>query len=665
MLYTLKYLVHFCILISFIIAHGDENYIKININSIEDLKMLSRMDVNLDHHRSLDEVNAYASDEKIIELESNGFNIQIIENKAFSYFNELRDNPIHLDNPMDLYHNYSELTLFLENIASQFPNITNLFSIGQSVQGRELWVMEISNNPGENEIEPEFKYIANMHGDETPGREFSLYLIEWLCNGYNNNDRATDLINNTAIYIMPSMNPDGFELGQRSNANGVDLNRDFPDQFDDPLNTLDNRQPETRAVMQWSWNHNFVLSANMHSGALVANYPFDGPFTGQYSATPDDPTFIDLALTYSENHENMYNSTVFDNGITNGAEWYALSGGMQDWNYIWENNFEITLEQYNTKWPNANLLEQLWLENKESMISYIEKVHSGIHGIVTDIETGEPLNADIIVENIDYSIKTDPENGDYYRLLTPGEYIISFQAIGYISQQHQIIINDSLELNIALQQDPNLEFADIETFESNGFNQYNWELEGNSNWQIENLSTIEGNYCARAGEINANQQTLLSITLDVISDSEISFYKKISCEDVGQITGNYYDYLAFEIDGIEQEKWAGYQDWSLSSYPVNAGQRTFTWRYLKDGGVNAGEDTAWIDYIVFPNLIDDIILGDVNFDEVINILDIVILVNFILDTNEPNNNEFIASDINGDNLLNILDIVQLINIILN
>ena len=71
MLYTLKYLVHFCILISFIIAHGDENYIKININSIEDLKILSRMDVNLDHHRSLDEVNAYASDEKIIELEWN------------------------------------------------------------------------------------------------------------------------------------------------------------------------------------------------------------------------------------------------------------------------------------------------------------------------------------------------------------------------------------------------------------------------------------------------------------------------------------------------------------------------------------------------------------------------------------------------------------------
>ena len=155
---------------------------------------------------------------------------------------------------------------------------------------------------------------------------------------------------------MPSMNPDGFELGIRYNANGVDLNRDFPDQFNDPLNTLDGRQPETRAVMEWSWEHNFTLSANMHSGALVANYPYDGPTSGTYSACPDDDLFVDLALVYSQNHPTMYQSSLYNQGITNGAYWYAVFGGMQDWNYVWENNFEITLEQNNVKWPNSNLL---------------------------------------------------------------------------------------------------------------------------------------------------------------------------------------------------------------------------------------------------------------------------------------------------------------------
>ena len=642
-----------------------DHYIKIHIDSIEDLLELKNMDINFDHHRTLTEMHAYANIEQINKLKLNGFNIDIIKNEAFSYFNELKTHSMHSNNPMDIYHNYSELTSFLEDISNQYPDITRLFSIGQSVQGRELWVMEISNNPGYNDIEPEFKYIANMHGDETPGREFSLYLIEWLCSGYNVINRATNLINNTAIFIMPSMNPDGFELGQRSNANGVDLNRDFPDQFDDPLNTLDGRQPETRAVMQWSWNHNFILSANMHSGALVANYPFDGPFTGQYSATPDDNTFIELALAYSENHNNMYNSSVFDNGITNGAEWYALSGGMQDWNYIWENNFEITLEQYDTKWPNANLLDQLWEENRESMISYIEKVHSGINGIVLDSETSQPLNASIAINNINYTIKTDSENGDYYRLLTPGQYNITFYSIGYIPQEHQISITDNaLELNINLNPDVNLEFSDIENFESGNFDQFNWDFSGNSDWEIDNTNSIEGNKCSKAGSINSNQESSISITLDVINNGEISFYKKVSCEDVGQVTGNYYDYLIFEIDGAEQGKWAGYQDWSLSSFNVNSGEHTFKWTYIKDGGVDSGEDTAWIDYIIFPQITENIILGDINFDGTINILDVVILVNFILDINQPNNNEFIASDIDGDNQLNVLDIVQLINLIL-
>ena len=89
--------------------------------------------------------------------------------------------------------------------------------------------MEISDNPGENEIEPEFKYIANMHGDETPGREFLLYLIEWLCEGYNTNDRATDLINNTSFV---------FEKDQRNieKLDNFNKNQMYEEQHDDVIN---------------------------------------------------------------------------------------------------------------------------------------------------------------------------------------------------------------------------------------------------------------------------------------------------------------------------------------------------------------------------------------------------------------------------------------------
>jgi predicted deacylase len=84
--------------------------------------------------------------------------------------------------------------------------------------------------PGAVDGLPNFKYIANMHGDEVVGRELLIRLITHLLNNYGHNDTITYLIDNTHIYLMPSMNPDGFELGQRENANNVDLNRNFPDQ---------------------------------------------------------------------------------------------------------------------------------------------------------------------------------------------------------------------------------------------------------------------------------------------------------------------------------------------------------------------------------------------------------------------------------------------------
>ena len=567
---------------------------------------------------------------------------------------------------MENYHNYIELTAFLQNIADNYPSITQLESIGQSVQGRELWVIEISDNPGINEIEPEFKYVANMHGDETVGRELSLYLIEWLVEGYGNDPRATDLINNTDIFIMPTMNPDGFEMGQRYNANGIDLNRDFPDQFTDVSNTTNGREPETRAVMEWTWNHHFVLSANMHGGALVANYPFDGPNSGSYSASPDDDLFIHISLAYAVAHPNM-ESGGFSNGITNGAQWYAIFGGMQDWNYIWEGDFDITLEQHEIKWPNSNQLSGLWNDHREPMLSYLEEVHDGIRGIVTDSETGEPMVANISVQGIDHDITPDPENGDYYRLLTPGTYTVTAEAFGFLSQSETVTVpfSGSVDLNFNLSVDPWLAEADIEDFEAGGFNTFNWEFSGNADWQTDNSEVFEGSYSGKSGNIDHSEESSLSITLDVVEEGQLSFYKKISCENVGSQTGNYYDYLSFSIDGTEMDKWAGEIDWSLESFPVSAGSHSFEWLFIKDHAVTSGADAAWIDFVVFPPLsTDECPSSDINQDCIVNVLDVIFLVNFVLENDIPTDSEFAAADLNQDGTLNVIDVVLMVNVIL-
>jgi len=649
------------------IGHFEKRMVEISFSNLSQLDALVQINIDLDHYRTNHNVHGFVTDEEYNQISNMGFGITDIPNQAKLYFQQLTSNNHDLRDPMRSYHNYDELTDFLQEINSQYPNITNLLSIGQSVEGRELWVLEVSDNPGVNELEPEFKYIANMHGDETVGRELSLFLIEWLVQEYGTNQRATDLVNNTSIFIMPSMNPDGFESGDRYNANGVDLNRDFPDQFDDPNNSINGRQPETRAMMEWTWNHNFVLSANMHTGALVANYPYDGPNSGTYSAAPDDDLFIQLARCYADAHPNM-ESGGFNNGITNGAEWYAVFGGMQDWNYVWESDFEITLEQNETKWPNSDQLPGLWEEHREPMIAYIEQVHKGVRGVVLDSESSMPLNATILVEGIDHIVFTDSENGDYYRLLTPGTYTITAQSFSYVSESQIVTVNPNnyVELNFSLSTDPWLLEAEIENFESGQFENFGWELSGDSNWSMDSNDFFEGNYSTRSGNIDNSQESTLSLSLDIVEPGEISFYKKVSCEPTGSQSGNYYDYLSFSIDGIEMDKWAGEIDWSFESFPIDPGLHSFEWKYIKDQGVVSGSDSAWLDFIVFPpvNIYSEC-PNDINGDCITNVLDIVVLINFILSFETPTDSEFLASDLNQDGLLNVLDIVQLVNIILS
>ena len=256
------------------------------------------------------------------------------------------------------HHNYQAMTNILKEIHNQYPNITNLYTVGQSVENRELWVLEISDNPGRHEKrEPEFKYVGNMHGNEVVGREVLLHLAIYLCSQYDSNSEVKTLVDSTRIHIMPSMNPDGWEIATpgvcfgsngRRNKNGCDLNRNFPDLLN-PITEGKCKDPqkETKAVMKWILSLPFVLSANLHGGTSVVNYPYDSikgrPGESKYSRTPDDDVFRNVSKVYSYAHPTMHNGQpkcpwwpfdYFKDGITNGAEWYAVQGGMQDWNYL-------------------------------------------------------------------------------------------------------------------------------------------------------------------------------------------------------------------------------------------------------------------------------------------------------------------------------------------
>lgn len=356
------------------------------------------------------------------------------------------------------HHNYNDLTDILKNLSTSFPKISRLYSIGKSVKSRELWVLEISDKPGTHQLmKPEFRYVANMHGNEAVGREVLLHLAKLLLENYGTNPLVTALINSTRIHLLPSLNPDGYEISQegdcdsevgRNNANNVDLNRNFPDRFLGRGDGVE-LQPEVEAFMKWSKEHAFVLGANLHGGSLVANYPYDGNMErkdGKYEPSPDDEIFKSLARTYSHSHPTMYKGEQcydicggnkfslldekFPDGITNGAHWYVLYGGIQDWVYLNTNCLSITLELGCTKYPLASNLHRYWSDNKAPLIKFMLEVHKGIYGTVTDQYNRPISNATVKVKDLDHDIHSS-KYGDYWRILKPGDYQVSVSQTGY------------------------------------------------------------------------------------------------------------------------------------------------------------------------------------------------------------------------------------------
>lgn len=327
------------------------------------------------------------------------------------------------------YHTHEQMESLFERLGQEYPLLMKRFTIGTSVEGRSLVGAYITGPGGDLEGRPQFKYVGNMHGDETVGREVLIRLVHYLVTNYHTNNDVKLIVDTTRIYILPSMNPDGFHRVRRGNSRGYDLNRNFPDQYRRLTGDGEgNRQPEVLAIMNWSLVNDFVLSANLHGGDLCANYPYDGnarSISGESNPTPDDNLFKELALAYSKAHGRMYTQSSFPRGITNGAHWYVLYGGMQDWNYLNTNDMEITLELSHEKRPRSEQLESYWQENRLPLLTYMKQVNKGAKGKVT--RRGVPVGGvEIRVNRIGgatlaHSIKTN-KDGWYWRLLTPGDW---------------------------------------------------------------------------------------------------------------------------------------------------------------------------------------------------------------------------------------------------
>jgi hypothetical protein len=704
---TWVYLLLIAVLVTNLWSADSEYYFKFQINERWELDKLTRV-ISIDNVKDKT-VYAYANDEALREFEDMGYIYEMLPHP--SSLIDPRMATTKLDaKEWDVYPTYDAYISMMNQFAIDYPSLCQIVNAGSSVEGRSILFAKISDNVALEEDEPEVMYSSSMHGDETTGYVLMLRLIDSLLISYGSDSLITRLVDSCEIWINPLANPDGtYSSGNhtvsgatRYNANGVDLNRNFPDPVGGPHPDGHSWQAETIVMMNLADDQSFVISGNHHGGAEVINYPWD-----TWSRLHvDTDWYEDICHEYADSAQ--YYSPPgylngFDDGITNGYAWYSIEGGRQDYMNYWHGCREVTMELSNIKLLPAGQLPAWWTYNRVSFLNWLENGLYGIRGIVTDAVTGDPVFATVTVighdSDLDSSrVFTDPDVGDYHRMIEAGIYDVEFKAAGYYLKTKKSVIvsggsatradialtplpnepdfefvshdvgsadpGDDISMNITLENFgagngtgadthititqptsafPNItalggtgtslsayEFsissscplyhtvtfqlnitADggvsdsvlfdievgqiIENFETGDFSSMPWVMSGHQDWVVITVDPYEGSYCARSGNITHNQNSQMSLTLDVSGPGTIKFHYRVSSESG-------WDYFRFYIDGSQKGEWAGEVGWAEAEYAVNAGTRTFIWKYSKDTNTSNGSDCAWVDKIIFPQI---------------------------------------------------------------
>ena len=627
------------------------------------------------------------------------------------------------------YYTFDEIVYNLDLVHQECPNIsTEKISIGQSFEGRDIWAIKFSDNPNNDESESEVLYTGLHHAREPMSYMNLFYYMYWLCDNYGIDEKATNIINNREIWFIPAINPDGLIYNQSiapngggmqrknmkqtcsSTPTGVDLNRNY-----DYMWGLDNQgssgdgcnetyrgassfsEPETQAVRDFVNQHDFPIALNYHSYSNLLIYPFG------YSYDNDVPS-EDLE-TFIEYGEDMvqYNGYALGTGT---ELLYPVNGEACDWMYGVHQIFAYTPEigsQSDGFWPATDRIVPLAEENLYP--NQFVSIHAGavLNANISTSEgpylQGESYPLYFKIENVGLSESQSTTdvvfNSSEFNLgindinigSIDGRSEIDFEVIGYftipqnfqnggimnieavISNNQEFCNNATLSLQVG---EPEL----IVDENFNSIDDLEWNYLGDSQWYLTDQHSNSSSTSFRSGVIDDNQESSLILNIDMPSIGTAEFMYRVSSEYSS--SGDYfYDGLTFYVDEVQsgqfQPNTQGESPWTLFSFNLEEGLHQLKWTYSKDGGGGSTDcnntncdDAAFIDdFKVYAYTDNSYSLGDVNLDTEVDILDIVLLVNFVLEDQEPSQIQFELSDLNSDGVLNVIDIVTLVNLILS
>ena len=353
--------------------------------------------------------------------------------------------------------------------------------------------------------------------------------------------------------------------------------------------------------------NSYTLSNGAEQIGFNGNYAFDltvknvgsvdaGNVTATLSTdcehiTINQPTASvgNLAGNQSTVLENAFAFSVSDNVPNNTKARFFLT--CTDGTDTWESHFDARVYA-----PDFVLVEAT-LEIEEGH-ALNPGDHGNVHFVFKNAGGATAPTASFDITNPHPEISVATTHWTFENLLPEQEFIADMDftlgddailgalyELPYAVQHGQYALQSSYYLPIG---------RSVEGFETGDFSAFDWHYPSIIYaWEVTTESPHEGRYCAKSTQISDGETSSLYINVEVGTESNVSFYLKVSSE-------SNYDKLHFKVDGEERNEWSGEIAWTMATYALTPGTHELRWEYTKDVSVSNGSDCAWIDDISFP-----------------------------------------------------------------
>ncbi len=613
---------------------------------------------------------------------------------------------------MGAYKTSDEIYAKVDSFVAAFPDIVSeKVNIGNTLEGRPIWAVKISDNPNTDENQPGILFFACIHAREVITPEILLSYMSYLTSNYGPDSQVTYLVNNREIWFIPLTNPDGYVYNEitspsgggmwrknrRDNGNGtfgVDLNRNFGYQWGyDNVGSSPNggnetyrgtgpfSEPETQHLRDFIIDHDFSMAISYHSYSNLVLWPwgYDRIFT------PDNDIF-----------QAMGDSAAAFNGFTPIVGWglYVTNGDTDDWGYgeqsLKRKIYALTLEvgsETDGFWPAANRINLLVSENLQPnlfftrLVGHEYKLRAPEKPSIVAVDTvnsssydidwhpvADTLNPAVNYELVELQNKqtiSDPGesldnwNNNQFSISTgryhsaPSSFFSGSQNSIFHSlastNPHQVAAGDSLKFWTYYNLETDFDYAYIEV-SADGIN-YS-AIPGNITTNYNPNGNNQGN--GITGASGGWIQGLFSLA---------SFAGQILYFRISYITDGYVFNEGIYIDDIYPSEVFGIQNTissSLTDTTYHFTNRTEDTYYYKVRAQDA--ENQWGPYSDILNVYakSASVCGDVNQNGSINILDVSSLINYLYRGGSAPDPISIM-DVNNSGETNIIDVSYIIN----